>query len=49
MFEQLVEKCYCGHPGEVWLLSTDIARPLYRLTEEQREFWWSRKCKDAFW
>lgn len=26
----------------------DIARPLYRLTEEQREFRWTRECEDAF-
>ena len=26
----------------------DIARPLYKLTEEQREFRWTRECEDAF-
>ena len=26
----------------------DIARPLYRLTENQREFWWTSECEDAF-
>ena len=26
----------------------DIARPLYRLTEGQREFWWTSECEDAF-
>ena len=25
-----------------------IARPLYRLTEKQREFRWTRECEDAF-
>ena len=26
----------------------DIARPLYKLTEEQREFRWTSECEDAF-
>ena len=27
---------------------SDIARPLYKLTEGQREFRWTSECKDAF-